>query len=63
MVRFIESVDLFGTFCELGEALAQIGDWQNAQNFFWLTAQYALQSEERERASARWNEIAGEKIG
>ena len=63
MVRFIESVDLFGTFCELGEALAQTGDWQNAQNFFWLTAQYALQSEERERASARWNEIAGEKIG
>ena len=63
MVRFIESVDLFGTFCELGEALAQTGDWQNAQNFFWLTAQYALQSEEREKASARWNEIAGEKIG
>lgn len=63
MLRFMTSVDLFGTFYRMGEALYLSGDWQNAQNFFWLTARYSPEAEYREKASNKWNEIAAGKIG
>ncbi|MDY3939941.1 MAG: hypothetical protein SOZ27_06680 [Spirochaetia bacterium] len=63
MLRFMDSVDLFGTFLALGDALYDSGDWQNAQNFFWLTARYSPEIEYKEKASDKWNKIASEKIG
>lgn len=63
MLRFMASVDLFGTFYRMGEALYLSGDWQNAQNFFWLTARYSPEAEYKEKASNKWNEIAAGKIG
>lgn len=63
MLRFMASVDLFGTFYGIGEALYLSGDWQNAQNFFWLTARYSPDAEYKKKASNKWNEIASGKIG